>query len=190
MNLFESITLAVALAMDCFSVSVAAALSLRRWVWRPMLLMAFLFGLFQALMPLAGWALTARFQHYVEAYDHWLAFGLLAWIGLSMIRDAFKEEEERTLDFTRVGSILLLAVATSIDALAVGISFACLGMRGMAGLASPLLIIGVVSTLFSLAGFLIGIRGGTHVVRGLRPELLGGVILLAIGVKILVEHLT
>lgn len=190
MNLPESLVLAVALAMDCFSVSLAAALTVRRWLWRPMLLMAFSFGLFQALMPLVGWAVTAQFQRYIEAYDHWIAFGVLTCLGVNMIMDSRREEHERKLDFTRLSTILLLAVATSIDALAVGVSFVCMNILTLAELAMPVVVIGVVSSLFSLLAFGLGIWGGQKVSGRLHPELLGGIILIGIGVKILIEHLS
>ena len=153
MTLIESLTLAVALAMDCFSVCLAAALVMQRPQWRPIGLMAFFFGLFQALMPLLGWLLTNRFRHYIEAFDHWIAFGLLAWLGVNMILESRCEVEQRRLDFTRLGTILVMAVATSIDALAVGVSFACVGMDSYATLAQPILLIGLVSSLLSLLAF-------------------------------------
>ena len=190
MNLLESLSLAVALAMDCFSVSMAAALVMRRWQWRPMLLMAFFFGLFQALMPLIGWALTAQFQQYIEAYDHWIAFGLLAWLGVNMMLESRRKEEEKRMDYARLGTILLLAVATSIDALAVGVSFACVGIQTLSELAAPLVCIGVVSSLMSLLAFGLGIYGGRRLAGRLHPEMVGGFILIAIGVKILIEHLS
>ena len=190
MTLIESLTLAVALAMDCFSVCLAAALGMRHPQWRPIGLMAFFFGLFQALMPLLGWALTSRFRVYIEAFDHGIAFGLLAWLGVNMLLESRREVEQRRLDFSRLGTILLMAVATSVDALAVGVSFACMGMASYAALAQPILMIGVVSSLLSLLAFWMGFRGRAHLARRLRPEMLGGVILIGIGLKILVEHLS
>ena len=190
MNWLDSFILAVALAMDCFSVSLAAALVSRRWQWRPMLLMAFFFGLFQALMPLIGWAVTAQFQQYIEAYDHWIAFGLLAWLGVNMMLESRRDESNRKFDFTKLGTILLMAIATSIDALAVGVSFACVGMQSLPQLAMPIVTIGVVSSVMSLLAFGLGIYGGRKVAGRLHPEVLGGLILIGIGVKILIEHLT
>lgn len=155
-----------------------------------MLPIAFFFGLFQALMPVAGWAATTRFSHYLEAVDHWIAFGLLAFIGIRMIADAFKADEDKSMNPRSLRTQLLLAVATSIDALAIGISYACTGYDSLSSIAVQVLVIGLVSFLMSLLGFGIGVRFGDAVVRKLRPELLGGVILIGIGIKILIEHLT
>lgn len=181
--------IALALAMDCFAVSVVSGVLVRRPQARVMAPMAFDFGLFQALMPLIGWFLTSRFQSYIEAWDHWIAFAMLALIGGKMIADAFKQEEEKSLNPEKMPTRLALAVATSIDALAIGITFACTGYDSLASLAIPLWTIGIVSFLMSIAGFLLGVRFGEIVNKKIRPELLGGVILLCIGIKILLEHL-
>lgn len=190
MTLLESLILAIALAMDCFSVCLAAALIMRTWQWRPIVLMSTLFGLFQALMPLIGWAVAAQFQQYIEAFDHWIAFGLLAWLGVNMIMESRRDEENRKFDFTKLSTILLMAVATSIDALAVGVSFACMGISTLAELAFPIIAIGVVSSLMSLLAFGIGIYGGRKVAGRIHPEVIGGIILIGIGVRILIEHLS
>lgn len=151
--------------------------------------MAFLFGLFQAMMPLLGWLGISHFQTYMEAYDHWIAFGLLGFIGGKMIWESFGEEEDSHFDPSRLHTQLLLAVATSIDALAVGISFACTGFTMVSQLTMPLLIIGIVSFLFSIIGYHLGRCFGKAITRRMKPELFGGVILLLIGVKILLTHL-
>ena len=151
--------------------------------------MAFLFGFFQALMPLIGWLGISHFQTYMEAYDHWIAFGLLAFIGGRMVWESFGPEEEQHFNPRRLRTQLVLAVATSIDALAIGISFACTGYTKLGQLTLPLLIIGLVSFLFSLIGYQLGARYGRSIARRLKPELLGGIILIGIGVKILAEHL-
>lgn len=187
--MIEDLLIALALAMDCFAVSVVCAVILRKRVWRVMLSLAFLFGLFQALMPLIGWFLTSRFSAQIQAYDHWIAFGMLAIIGGKMIVDSFKDEEEPSINPRHFKTQLLLAVATSIDALAVGISYACTGFDTLSQMTRPLVIIGAVSFLLSLAGCLLGERFGEAVNRKMRPELLGGVILVGIGLKILAEHL-
>lgn len=189
MNSLDIWLLAVALAMDCFTVSIVSGVIVRRWLWGLVIRMAFLFGLFQALMPLLGWMATNHFSEQLEAVDHWIAFGLLAFIGGKMIRESLGDEEERHFNPQSLNTQLLLAVATSIDALAVGISFACTGYRVLAQLAAPLLIIGVVSFLFSVVGHLLGVRFGRSFARRLKPELLGGIILIVIGLKILVTHL-
>lgn len=190
MNSLDIWMLAVALAMDCFTVSIVSGVIVRRWLWGMILRMAFLFGLFQAMMPFIGWLATTRFSQQLEAIDHWIAFGLLAFIGGKMIKESFaNDEEEKQFNPKRLNTQLLLAVATSIDALAVGISFACTGYKEFAQIAYPLFVIGVVSFLFSILGYLFGVRFGKSVARKLKPELLGGIILLVIGIKILFTHL-
>ena len=195
MNSLDIWLLAVALAMDCFTVSIVSGVILSdRFklfskkglsVFR----MAFLFGVFQALMPLIGWLATSRFSEHLEAIDHWIAFALLAFIGGKMIRESFGEEQEHSFDPQRLRMQLLLAIATSIDALAVGISFACTGYHRLVQLTVPLWIIGIVSLLFSVLGYKLGARFGKSITRRLKPELLGGLILVVIGVKILMTHL-
>jgi len=180
---------ALALAMDCFSVSVASGIIMKRVQWRPMLVMAFLFGAFQALMPVLGWVCIHFFDHLVEQFDHWIAFAMLAFIGVKMILESFKQEEEQAFDPTNLYVAFTLAVATSIDAMAVGISFSCLGMNTVQSLTYPVWVIGLVSFVMSLAGLLLGIRFGAAICKKVRPELLGGIILIAIGTKILLEHL-
>ena len=200
MNLLDIILLAVALAMDCFAVSIVSGVIVRARtaahddrhaspILHTRLRMAFLFGFFQALMPLIGWLGISWFSRQLEAYDHWIAFVLLAFIGGNMIREAFSPEEEQHFNPHRLRTQLLLAVATSIDALAVGISFACMGYRHLSQLMVPLPIIAVVSFLFSLLGTRLGLRFGGPLARRLKPGILGGVILILIGVKILVSHL-
>lgn len=184
MNLLDIIFLAVALAMDCFAVSIVSGVLTRRDIR-----MAFLFGFFQAMMPLLGWLGISHFQSMIEAYDHWIAFGLLAFIGGKMIWESFGPEEEQHFNPRRLRTQLILAVATSIDALAIGISFACTGYNHLSQLTIPLIIIGVVSFLFSILGQHLGSRFGKAIARRLKPELFGGVILILIGVKILVSHI-
>ena len=186
MNLLDIIFLAIALAMDCFAVSIVSGV-----LGGGVLRMAFFFGFFQAMMPLLGWLGISNFSAQLEAYDHWIAFSLLLMIGCNMIREAFGSEEEEHQHFNpnQLRTQLLLAIATSIDALAVGISFACTGYQQLSQLVLPLVIIGVVSFLFSIIGNRLGTRFGKAIAHRLKPELLGGVILILIGVKILVSHL-
>ena len=192
MNLIDIILLAVALAMDCFTVSIVSGLIGERgerreergenfWLYR----MAFLFGFFQAFMPLLGWLGIIHFESYIEAYDHWIAFGLLAFIGGKMVWESFGDEEEQHFNPRRLHTQLILAIATSIDALAVGISFACTGYTELSRLALPLIIIGIVSFLFSIMGYHLGRRFGKTITKRMKPELIGGLILIAIGMKIL-----
>lgn len=190
MTTVEIWLLAVGLAMDCFAVSIASGILLKRMRWRAMLAMSFFFGFFQALMPLIGWAAASLFSHLIEDIDHWVAFAILVFLGVRMIREAFKPEENRnTFDPTSLKVVLAFAVATSIDALAVGVSFAFMGMRGVSGILPAVGVIGFVSFALSMAGLVFGIRCGCGLARKLRAELLGGVILVVIGCKILIEHL-
>ena len=194
MSLIDIILLAVALAMDCLTVSIVSGVievkseevkSEKWWIIR----MALLFGLFQAMMPLIGWLGISHFQTYMEAYDHWIAFTMLGFIGGRMVWESFGSDEEQHFNPRKLRTQLLLAIATSIDALAVGISFACTGYTAVGQLTPPLIIIGVVSFLFSLIGYRLGARFGRSIARKLKPELFGGIILIGIGVKILMEHL-
>lgn len=190
MNLFDICLLAVALAMDCFAVSIVSGVILRSFFWSVALRIALLFGAFQAFMPFLGWLGTNYFSDYIQSVDHWIAFGLLAFLGGKMIKDAFTEEEEcHHFNPRCLRTQIVLSVATSIDALAVGISFACLGYREVGQLGVPLLVIGSVSFLLSVVGNALGVKFGKTIARRLKPELLGGVILLLIGIKILISHL-
>ena len=203
MSLIDIILLAVALAMDCLTVSIVSGvidngqlkmdngqLAARSNNFQlSQLRMAFLFGLFQAMMPLIGWLGISHFQAYMEAYDHWIAFAMLGFIGGRMVWESFGSDEEQHFNPRKLRTQLLLAIATSIDALAVGISFACTGYTAVGQLTLPLIIIGVVSFLFSLIGYPLGARFGRSIARRLKPELFGGIILIGIGVKILIEHL-
>ena len=183
--------LSVALAMDCFTVSIVCGISCRRWMPRLMLQMSVLFGVFQALMPLIGWLGTSLFSQYLEAVDHWIAFGLLSFLGGRMIREsvsAGNNEEHHSIP-SAFTTQLLLAVATSIDALAIGISFACTGYKTVAQLSFPLVVIGVGSFLFSVLGNRLGIRFGIAIRRKLNPELFGGLVLIFIGIKVLLTHI-
>ena len=182
--------LAIGLAMDCFAVSIASGIILKRTRWRPMLVMAFAFGLFQAIMPHIGWMCAKTFSHLIESIDHWIAFGILAFLGGRMIWESFKEEECCQLfNPANLKVVLTMAVATSIDALAVGISFAFLGIQDYSDILSPILIIGFVSFILSLIGLIFGIQCGCGLARKLKAELWGGIILVIIGIKILIEHL-
>ena len=191
LSLPDIILLSVALAMDCFTVSIVCGIACGKWMPRLMLQMSVLFGLFQALMPLVGWMGTSIFSQYIESIDHWIAFGLLAFLGGRMIRESVTESEEE--DHHSIPSALttqlMLAVATSIDALAIGISFACTGYRTVSQLTVPLIIIALGSFLFSVFGNRLGIRFGSAIKRKLNPELFGGIVLVFIGVKVLITHL-
>ena len=182
--------LAIGLPMDCFAVSIASGIILKRVRMRPMLIMALAFGFFQALMPLLGWIGASFFSHLIENIDHWIAFAILAFLGGRMVLESFKDEDCRhEFDPTSLKVVSALAVATSIDALAVGVSFAFLGVRSFSSILPSIGIIGFVSFALSFVGLMFGIRFGCGIARKLRAELWGGVILIIIGTKILIEHL-
>ena len=182
--------LAIGLAMDCLAVSIASGIILKRIQWRPMLVMAFFFGLFQAIMPLLGWLGASTFSHLIESVDHWIAFAILAFLGGRMIKESFKEEDCcQRFNPASLKVVITMAIATSIDALAIGVSFAFLGITSCSSILYPVGIIGFVSFLMSLIGLIFGIRFGCGIARKLRAELWGGIILILIGTKILIEHL-
>lgn len=187
MNTLEIWLVAIGLSMDCLAVSIASGILLKCFRGRPIVIMAFFFALFQTIMPMAGWLFSRLFSHYVEDYDHWVAFAILAFLGIKMIRDSCSKEEEAHFDPTCLKTVIALSVATSIDALAVGISFACLGMRHCTDILTPVGIIGLVAFLFSIVGFSTGILFGRRF--DLKADLLGGIILIGIGAKIVFEHL-
>ncbi len=190
-GVFDLFLLSVALAMDCFTVSIISGVVLRRGFSSAIFRMAILFGLFQALMPLLGWLATASFSQYIEAVDHWIAFGLLAFVGGKMVKESFSGDDEHHTSFNPLPlrTQLLLAVATSIDALAVGISLACMSYTHIKQLAMPLLMIGMASLLLSLLGYWLGVHFGRVIAQRLKPELLGGLLLIFIGIKVLLSHL-
>ena len=182
--------LAIGLAMDCLAVSIASGIILKRIQWRPMLVMAFFFGLFQAIMPLLGWLGASTFSHLIESVDHWIAFAILAFLGGRMIKESFKEEDCcQRFNPASLKVVITMAIATSIDALDIGVSFAFLGIKSCSSILYPVGIIGFVSFLMSLIGLIFGIRFGCGIARKLRAELWGGIILILIGTKILIEHL-
>ena len=178
------IAVALGLAMDAFAVSVASGMVLKVLTTRCVFRMAFHFGLFQFLMPVVGWAAGRAVAGYIEAYDHWVAFGLLGFVGGKMLWEAWRDREGRPRgDPTRGLMLVTLSVATSIDALAVGLSMAFLGVSIWA----PSLVIGVVCAALTVAGMHIGCRFGGRLGRW--AEVAGGLILIAIGVRILLQHL-
>lgn len=189
MNQLDIWFLALALAMDCFAVSIASGIIVKKHLGKMMIRMAFLFGFFQAAMPLIGWFGVSTFTSYIENVDHWIAFGLLTFLGGRMIRESFLPEEEKKIKPRKFKTQVILAIATSIDALAVGISFACTGFSNLKMLVCPLLIIGFVSFVMSIIGVLLGVRFGKPIAKKLKPELLGGIILIFIGIKVLLSHL-
>ena len=183
MTFLELLILAVGLSMDAFAVAVCKGLALRKAGVRELLIPGLWFGAFQALMPLLGWLLGARFERYIVSVDHWIAFVLLAGIGANMLREALKEEESGEDASLAVKVMLPLALATSIDALVVGITFAFLQVR----ILPAVCFIGVITFLFSMAGVKIGSIFGERWRKG--AEIAGGVILILLGLKILLQHL-
>ena len=185
MDFLELLLIAVGLSMDAFSVSICKGLTTKRFSWRMAIICALWFGGFQVLMPVIGYYLGAQFEDFIDSYAHWIAFGLLFLVGVNMIREAVwddKEEEEKSnsLDFK---TMFLLAIATSIDALAVGVSFAFIQVK----LWSSVLIIGLTTFVFSVLGVKIGNVFGSKYEKS--AGIIGGIILILIGLKILLEHL-
>lgn len=182
MGIVELVIIAVGLSMDAFAVSIGKGLSLRQIKLCHVLSVGVWFGGFQALMPLIGYLLGATFTAVVSDFDHWVAFFLLGIIGLNMIRDSFSKEEDKHDDDFSFRTMLMLAVATSIDALAVGVSFAFLCVDLWASVA----LIGMITFAFSAVGLKIGNIFGNKYKS--KAEFTGGVVLVLMGVKILVEH--
>jgi len=184
MGILSIFIIAVALGMDAFSVAIGIGAGSRKLNLRPVFRLSFHFGLFQFFMPIIGWAAGRSIAGYIGEYDHWLAFGLLAFVGLKMIKESFSPEEEGAkLDATRGWTLVILSIATSIDALAVGLSFAFLNI----GIYSASFVIGIVCFLMTAGGMFFGHRLGRLV--GKRAETAGGLVLIAIGIKIICEHI-
>jgi putative Mn2+ efflux pump MntP len=185
MNLITIIVIAIGLAMDAFAVSVAAGATYKKPGSHHAFRMAFAFGAFQAIMPVVGWLAGLTLRDFIRDYDHWVAFILLSLVGSKMIYESFKiKHAQQKADTLSATMLLVLAVATSIDALAVGVTFSFL----LAGsLAIAVIIIGLITFAFSYAGFYIGKSFGHFFETGI--EAFGGLILIGIGLKILLEHL-
>ena len=188
MGFVELFLIGVGLSMDAFAVSICKGLGMRRLNMRQALVIGLFFGGFQALMPLIGWALGTQLADFITPIDHWIAFILLVLIGGKMLFDAFREGDEEDagepkdarLDFKE---LLMLAIATSIDALAVGITFAFLGVNIVVAIA----VIGVTTFVLSVVGVAVGHAFGARYEKG--ATIVGGVVLVLIGCKILLEHL-
>ncbi len=184
MGIVEIIFIAIGLAMDAFAVSVCKGLSMKKMSWKKAIIIALYFGIFQALMPVIGYALGIGFEESIKFIDHWIAFCLLAFIGGNMIKEALsKEEDDNQNDDVNFKTMVVLAVATSIDALAVGVTFAFLNVN----LIFAISIIGILTFIISLLGVKIGNVFGDKFEK--KAELAGGIILILIGLKILLEHL-
>ena len=183
MSIIELFILALGLSMDAFAVSICKGLSVPKLQAKHCLICGVYFGGFQALMPLIGWALGIRFQSMITNIDHWIAFVLLAVIGANMIKESFSKEEECPDASFGFKTMLTLAVATSIDALAVGVTFAFLDVS----IVPAVLLIGATTFVCSAVGVKIGNVFGNRFQS--KAEFLGGLVLIAIGLKILIEHL-
>lgn len=183
MDLLSLFLIAVGLSMDAFAVSVCKGLATPKYKLKYSMIFGAWFGGFQALMPAVGYLLGVNFKKYITAIDHWIAFVLLALIGFNMIREALKNDDEGADPSFTAKSMSLLAVATSIDALAIGITFAFLDVN----IVAAVLFIGVCTFVISAAGVKIGSAFGTRFKS--KAEIAGGVILIILGLRILVEHL-
>ena len=184
MELLSIITIAVGLAMDTFAVSIVTGAAYKQLHIRHTLRMAGFFGGFQAFMPVVGYLAGLSVRQYVENYDHWIAFGILAAVGLKMIYESFKIKEEKiTPNPANLMVVLVLAVATSIDALAVGVTISLITNA----IALAVIIIGAVTFGMSFAGVYIGKRFGHFFEGGI--EIVGGLVLIALGVKIVIQHI-
>ena len=183
MSVWELLIIAVGLSMDAFAVSICKGLSVQKIHLRYAFIVGLYFGGFQALMPALGYFLGTCFQDAITAYDHWIAFILLGIIGINMIREALNKEEESCDASLAMGSMLLLAIATSIDALAVGVTFAFLQVQILPAIS----LIGLITFILSVIGVKTGAIFGCRYKS--RAELTGGCILLLMGTKILIEHL-
>lgn len=184
MSIAEIIIVAIGLSMDAFAVAIGKGLSLTQAKWKHALIVGAYFGVFQAIMPLLGYLLGTQFADYITAYDHWIAFVLLCFIGGKMIKDSLAKDDDHDVNKSlRFGTMLPLAIATSIDALAIGVSFAFLKVDLILSVA----LIGCITLVISMAGVKIGNIFGIKYRS--KAELAGGIFLILIGLKILLEHL-
>ena len=183
MPLAEILFIAVGLGLDAFAVAIATGTILPRVTLRHYFRLSFHFGLFQALMPVIGWLAGETVSAYTRAWDHWLAFGLLAFVGGRMLVSRPEDDERRNADPTRGATLVVLSVATSLDALAVGFSLALLGVR----ILFPAVAIGIVACAMTITGMVMGQRFGSRLGRS--AEKLGGFVLIGIGIKIVIDHL-
>jgi len=185
MDIISIIFIAFGLAMDAFAVSITSGLTIKQLRINDALKIAIFFGSFQAIMPLIGWSAGLSFRDFISGIDHWIAFGLLSLIGCKMIYESSKMEvNSKKIDPLNVYVLLMLSIATSIDALAVGLSLSFLNVS----IALPAIIIGVVTFLLSIFGVYLGNRFGHYFER--KIEIIGGLILIGIGIRILINHLT
>lgn len=184
MGLVEIILIAVSLAMDAFAVSICKGLSMKKMDWKKAIIIGLYFGLFQGGMPLIGYLLGVGFEESIKFIDHWVAFGLLAFIGGNMIKEALsKKEDDEVDDKVDFKTMVVLAIATSIDALAVGVTFAFLNVNIILAVS----LIAIITFIISCIGVKLGNVFGDKYEK--KAELTGGIVLILIGLKILLEHL-
>lgn len=183
MGVIEILLISLGLAMDAFAVSVCKGLAMKKMNWKKAIIIGLYFGVFQAVMPIIGFFLGTTFEGFITNVDHWVAFILLVVIGINMIKEAFEKESENRNDNVDMKTMIVLSIATSIDALAIGITFACLKMH----ILMPVITIGVITFIISVIGVKIGNRFGDKYEK--KAEIMGGVILILLGTKILLEHL-
>ena len=183
MGIIELLLISVGLAMDAFAVSICKGLSLKKFNIKKGVIIALYFGLFQGLMPLIGFLLGYSFEEYITSIDHWIAFILLSLIGLNMIKESLSKEKDNFNDKLDLKTMLPFALATSIDALAVGITFAFLKVN----ILLAIILIGIITFIISFIGVKIGNKFGSKYEK--KAQVVGGIILLLIGLKILLEHL-
>jgi len=183
MSILEISLIGIGLAMDAFAVSICKGLSMKKIEWKKVIIVALYFGVFQALMPLLGYLLGTTFEGYITSWDHWVAFILLGAIGANMIKEAIWGDSEELNDKVDFKTMIILAIATSIDALAVGITFAFLKTN----ILLSVLIIGIITFCICVFGVKIGNKFGSK--YGNKAELFGGILLIFLGTKILLEHL-
>ena len=183
MGIFAILLLGIGLAMDAFAVSICKGLAMKKMNWKNAIIIALYFGMFQAVMPIIGYFLGTTFESLVTTFDHWIAFILLLLIGGSMIKESFDKEDEKKNDKIDFKTMTVLALATSIDALAIGITFAFLDVNVTLAVS----IIGIITFIISVCGVKIGNKFGDKYQN--KAELMGGIILVLLGIKILLEHL-
>lgn len=183
MGLATLIILSIGLAMDAFAVSICKGLSMKKMKWKNAIVVGLYFGIFQALMPIIGYLLGVNFQSRIASIDHWIAFILLGIIGANMIKEAISKETDTQNDSVKFKDMIILAIATSIDALAVGITFAFLKVN----IVLAVTLIGIITFSISIIGVKIGNIFGNKYEK--KAEFVGGMILILLGIKILLEHL-
>lgn len=182
MEMVEILLISIGLAMDAFAVSVCKGLAMKKMNWKKAAIIGLYFGIFQAVMPVIGYFLGTTFERFITNVDHWVAFILLVGIGINMVKEAFDKESENRNDNVDVKTMLVLSIATSIDALA--IEYFCMFENT---LVMPIITIGLITFIISVIGVKIGNRFGDKYEK--KAEIMGGVILILLGIKILLEHL-